>query len=97
MTTEAAITIPDGYTLHTENTSHILLPSNNEAFLNPIQEFNRDVSVACITVWSEEFDKVKEAKWQTRRSKKIAADVKRLKSESTAATESSISINKNLC
>jgi tRNA (guanine26-N2/guanine27-N2)-dimethyltransferase len=84
MATEAAITIPDGYTLHTENTSHILLPSTNEAFLNPIQEFNRDVSVACITTWSEELDKVKEAKWQSRRSKKTT-DVKRLKSECAAA------------
>jgi hypothetical protein len=83
MATDVAITIPDGYTLHTENTSHILLPSTNEAFLNPIQEFNRDISVACITTWSEELDKEKEAKWNSRQSRKAAgcSDKKRLKRE----------------
>src|ERR1700683_1189056 len=83
MATHVAITIPDGYTLHTENTSHILLPSTNEAFLNPIQEFNRDISVACITTWSEELDKEKEAKWNSRQSRKAAgcSDKKRLKRE----------------
>jgi len=87
MATEAPITIPDGYTLHTENTSHILLPSTNEAFLNPIQEFNRDISVACITTWSEEWNKAKEVKWQERRSKKTGSGSgkKRLKSQSTGA------------
>lgn len=67
------ITIPDGFTLHTENTSSILLPSTNEAFLNPVQEFNRDLSVACIRVWSEELNKTKEIKWrqmQERKAKK---------------------------
>jgi tRNA (guanine26-N2/guanine27-N2)-dimethyltransferase len=87
MATDAPITIPDGYTLHTENTSHILLPSTNEAFLNPIQEFNRDISVACITTWSEEWNKAKEAKWQERRSKKTASGSgkKRLKSQCVSA------------
>jgi tRNA (guanine26-N2/guanine27-N2)-dimethyltransferase len=69
MATGAAITIPDGYTLHTENTSHVLLPSTNEAFLNPIQEFNRDLSVACIRTWSEDLDKAKEAKWIQKQQK----------------------------
>ena len=91
MAAEATVTIPDGYTLHTENTSRILLPSTNEAFLNPIQEFNRDISVACITTWSEDLDKAKESKWQERRSKKLntagGSDKKRLKSESAAALE----------
>ncbi|KAF9242127.1 N2,N2-dimethylguanosine tRNA methyltransferase-domain-containing protein [Melanogaster broomeanus] len=49
--------------LHTENDSHILLSSKDEAFLNPVQEFNRDVSVACIRVWSEEMDREKKEKW----------------------------------
>lgn len=84
--TSAPIIIPDGYTLHTENTSHVLLPSTNEAFLNPIQEFNRDLSVACIRTWSEELDKAKQARWmqnQQRRSKKAEAgsDKKRVKSK----------------
>ena len=63
------VTIPEGYALHTENTSFILLPTENEAFLNPVQEFNRDLSVACIRVWSEELNKVKEAKWRRTRER----------------------------
>jgi tRNA (guanine26-N2/guanine27-N2)-dimethyltransferase len=72
MTTDsdsAVITVPNGFTLHTENTSHILL-SSNEAFLNPVQEFNRDISVACIRVWSEEMAKTKEKLWQEKRDRK---------------------------
>ena len=63
------IEIPDGFRLHTENTSHILL-SSDEAFLNPVQEFNRDLSVACIRVWSEEMDSVKKARWRKAQEKK---------------------------
>ncbi|KAJ7109415.1 tRNA methyltransferase [Mycena epipterygia] len=62
------ITIPDGFTLHTENNSHILL-SSNEAFLNPVQEFNRDTSVACIRVWSEQLHNSKKEKWQLAQEK----------------------------
>jgi tRNA (guanine26-N2/guanine27-N2)-dimethyltransferase len=72
------ITVPEGFALHTENTSHILISSKGEAFLNPVQEFNRDLSVACIRVWSEELNREKEAKWkqaQERRAKRDA-DVK---------------------
>ncbi|KAJ6596931.1 tRNA methyltransferase [Mycena vulgaris] len=64
------ITIPDGFKLHTENTSHILL-SSNEAFLNPVQEFNRDTSVACIRVWSEELHNSKKEKWRLGREKQL--------------------------
>ncbi len=59
----AAIEVPPGFKLHTENTSHILLPENNEAFLNPVQEFNRDLSVACIRTWAAERAKSQESKW----------------------------------
>ena len=69
MSTDSTITVPDGFTLHTENTSHILL-SSNEAFLNPVQEFNRDISVACIRVWSEDMAKAKERVWVAKRDKK---------------------------
>jgi tRNA (guanine26-N2/guanine27-N2)-dimethyltransferase len=81
----SSITVPDGFALHTENTSHILLPTSNEAFLNPVQEFNRDMSVACITVWSEELNRFKEERWrqtQERHEKKgkDGPDAKRSKS-----------------
>ena len=63
------IEVPPGFRLYTENTSHILL-SSDEAFLNPVQEFNRDLSVACIRVWSEELNRTKEEKWRKAQSKK---------------------------
>jgi tRNA (guanine26-N2/guanine27-N2)-dimethyltransferase len=71
----SSVTVPEGFTLHTENTSHILISSKEEAFLNPVQEFNRDLSVACIRVWSEELNREKEVKWkqaQERRAKREA-------------------------
>ncbi|KAF8197457.1 N2,N2-dimethylguanosine tRNA methyltransferase [Pholiota molesta] len=82
-TNVAGIDIPDGMRLHTENTSHILLDAN-EAFLNPVQEFNRDMSIACIRVWSEELNKVKEERW--RKSEERKANQKRApKSAKTTA------------
>ncbi|KNZ71784.1 N(2),N(2)-dimethylguanosine tRNA methyltransferase [Termitomyces sp. J132] len=91
MSTASNIVVPDGFTLHTENTSHILLESN-KAFLNPVQEFNRDTSVACIRVWSEELNKSKEERWrqhQEKRAKKQKGGVakKRKESEETPARE----------
>ena len=76
---QPTIEVPPGFTLHTENTTHILLPSDNGAFLNPVQEFNRDLSVACIRVWSEEWNRAKEAKWRTAQEKKAKKPEKRLK------------------
>ena len=67
----SSVTVPDGFTLHTENTSHILLPSSNEAFLNPVQEFNRDLSVATIRVWSDVLNRTKEERWRQTQEKKL--------------------------
>ncbi|KAK0503296.1 tRNA methyltransferase [Armillaria luteobubalina] len=69
MSTGPSLVVPDGFTLHTENTSHLLL-SSNEAFLNPVQEFNRDLSVACIRTWSEELNLLKETRWKQAQEKK---------------------------
>ena len=76
------IEVPAGFTLHSENTTHILLPSDNGAFLNPIQEFNRDLSVACIRVWSEEWNRAKEARWIATQEKKVKKPEKRFKGTS---------------
>lgn len=65
-----SIVVPDGFVLHTENTAHLLLPDSNGAFLNPVQEFNRDMSIACITTWSERLNETKEAKWTEKMKKK---------------------------
>jgi tRNA (guanine26-N2/guanine27-N2)-dimethyltransferase len=70
--TLTGIEIPDGFKLYTENTS--LLISSDEAFLNPVQEFNRDLSVACIRVWSEEMNSAKEARWRKAQEKKAKHD-----------------------
>ncbi|KIY72133.1 N2,N2-dimethylguanosine tRNA methyltransferase [Cylindrobasidium torrendii FP15055 ss-10] len=57
-----AKTVPEGFKLHEENSTSILVAG--EAFLNPVQEFNRDLSVACITAWSELFNAEKEETWK---------------------------------
>ncbi|KAF5358340.1 hypothetical protein D9756_001542 [Leucocoprinus leucothites] len=62
-TATSSVEVPDGFRLHTENTSQILL-SANDAFLNPVQEFNRDMSVACIRTWSEDRNREKEEAWR---------------------------------
>lgn len=56
--------IPEGFTLHTENSARILLPATDEAFLNPVQEINRDLSVACIRIWGDLREKEREGKWR---------------------------------
>jgi hypothetical protein len=73
------IEVPHWFHPSSENTTHILLPSDNGAFLNPVQEFNRDLSVACIRVWSEEWNRAKEAKWRATQEKKAKKPEKRLK------------------
>ncbi|KAF7793124.1 hypothetical protein EIP86_004233 [Pleurotus ostreatoroseus] len=86
MTTQAevppTITVPEGFRLHSENTSHILLPDDNGAFLNPVQEFNRDMSVACIRTWGEQTNEFKKQKWEQareRKAQKLANRAKRQK------------------
>ena len=76
---QPTIEVPPGFTLHSENTTHILLPSDNGAFLNPVQEFNRDLSVACIRVWSEEWNRAKETRWRAAQEKTVKRPEKRLK------------------
>jgi tRNA G26 N,N-dimethylase Trm1 len=83
---QPTIEVPPGFTLHSENTTHILLPSDNGAFLNPVQEFNRDLSVACIRVWSEEWNRAKEARWTAAQQKKAKRPEKRLKGVSILAS-----------
>lgn len=68
------VTVPDGFTLHSENSAHILLPNDNGAFLNPIQEFNRDLSVACITAWGNETNEIKKKRREVALAKKAKKD-----------------------
>ena len=48
----------------------------NEAFLNPVQEFNRDLSIACIRTWSEMREKERQAKREAGRARKRAKAAK---------------------
>ncbi|KZV90233.1 N2,N2-dimethylguanosine tRNA methyltransferase, partial [Exidia glandulosa HHB12029] len=65
-----SIVVPDGFTLHVENSASILLPQRTDAFINPIQEFNRDLSVACISVWADEYNRAKQQKLQAKQEKR---------------------------
>ncbi|KAG9027167.1 RNA methyltransferase tRNA(m5U54)methyltransferase [Tulasnella sp. JGI-2019a] len=57
------VEVPTGFKLHTESSASILLPDTADTFLNPVQEFNRDLSIACIRVWSEDLNEKKRGKW----------------------------------
>lgn len=46
-------TVPPGYKAHTESSTTILVPEANTAFLNPVQQYNRDLSIAVIRAWNE--------------------------------------------
>lgn len=65
-----SVTVPDGFRVYTENGARLLLPQANQAFLNPVQEFNRDLSVAAIRVWSEQLNKIKQQKWENKQKGK---------------------------
>jgi hypothetical protein len=69
-TDEPLSNIPEGFTVFKENTARILLPDKADAFLNPVQEFNRDLSVAVIRTWSEELAAEKEARFLATRKRK---------------------------
>jgi tRNA (guanine26-N2/guanine27-N2)-dimethyltransferase len=62
--------IPDTHRPHTERTTTILLPKDSSAFLNPVQEYNRDLSVSVIRAWNEERKERLENAWRERRNKK---------------------------
>lgn len=80
--TQPDIVVPEGFRLHTENTSHILLPNNNEAFLNPVQEFNRDLSTACIHTWGNLTNEEKKRKWELKQARRAEGVPKNKKQKS---------------
>lgn len=47
------------YNTVTEGQATILFPKKNEVFYNPVQQFNRDMSIAAIRTWSEIFNQEK--------------------------------------
>lgn len=85
--------IPEGYLLHTESTTSILLPTSSlgstklksttsekeqkDVFLNPVQEYNRDLSIVAIRTWSEIFAREKSEIWDSKRKKRGGKGKKR--------------------
>lgn len=59
----------DGFLVKRENSTSILVPEEAVAFFNPVQEFNRDLSVACIRTWAERSDREREKRWKERGEK----------------------------
>lgn len=55
--------IPPDHREHTEGTTTIIIPNENLAFLNPVQQYNRDLSVAVIRAWSEMRQEEAEARY----------------------------------
>ncbi|KAG0041419.1 RNA methyltransferase tRNA(m5U54)methyltransferase [Gryganskiella cystojenkinii] len=68
---------PAGFKKVTEGQATILFPDTNEVFYNPIQEFNRDISIAAIRTWDEIFQEERRAKVDAKKARKDAADAKR--------------------
>ncbi|KAG0237884.1 tRNA methyltransferase 1 [Actinomortierella wolfii] len=82
--------VPEGFKKVTEGKATILFPDTNEVFYNPIQEFNRDISIAAIRTWDELNREEIEAKRDAKRAKKQAAMAARMKKKEateSAATE----------
>ena len=75
--------IPPDHKPHTESTTTILVPTAQTAFLNPVQQYNRDLSVAVIRAWNEMRCEELEAKWNDRRAKGIGKKKKKGKGRPT--------------
>lgn len=59
----SGITLGEHESAFRENSATIVMPSAEAAFLNPVQEFNRDLSTLTIRTWSERFDAEKKARF----------------------------------
>jgi len=62
--------VPQGFSPHTERNATILLPVQDKPFLNPIQEYNRDLSVAVIRHWAQTREREVKAKWDQKKAKR---------------------------
>lgn len=69
----------------TEGAATILFPSANEVFYNPVQQFNRDLSILGIRAWSKTFIDAKREKMQ-RHSQARSAKKRKMFHENSAAT-----------
>jgi len=67
----SSVVVPEGFRVHKERGASLLLSDGNEAFLNPVQQFNRDLSVASIRVWSEQMNEVKKKRWYGKQKRNL--------------------------
>lgn len=58
---------PVGYTVHREASAEVLLADGRDVFINPIQEFNRDLSSLTIRTWSELVNEEKQLAWERKK------------------------------
>ncbi|KAK4693858.1 tRNA (guanine26-N2/guanine27-N2)-dimethyltransferase, partial [Phenoliferia sp. Uapishka_3] len=70
--------VPANFVVHTESTTSILFAAPQTTgpapvFLNPVQEYNRDLSIVAIRTWSEQRQKDKAAAWEKSVRKKEAS------------------------
>lgn len=93
--TSSTRAVPSGYTIHRESTTEVLLAEDRDVFINPIQEFNRDLSTLAIKTWSELFDKEKEQKWQQRKEQRGLQKNKKRKHEENGSDECNGATNSN--
>ncbi|WFD36276.1 methylamine--glutamate N-methyltransferase [Malassezia cuniculi] len=63
-----------------ENSATIVMPSKAAAFLNPVQEFNRDLSTLAIITWSERLDAEKRQRFIDRKRRR-GPEAKRARTE----------------
>lgn len=70
--TSSSKPIPAGLTPYTEQSTTILLPDDNTAFLNPVQQFNRDLSISVISTWGKVWQEEGRKDWEDKRVKKLA-------------------------
>ncbi|KAM0751875.1 N2,N2-dimethylguanosine tRNA methyltransferase [Meredithblackwellia eburnea MCA 4105] len=80
---ESARPAPAGFVVHTESTTSILFASPTTTgpapvFLNPVQEYNRDLSVAAIRTWATRRAREKTVEWEKGLKKRKA---KRMRKE----------------
>ncbi|KAG0258329.1 RNA methyltransferase tRNA(m5U54)methyltransferase [Mortierella polycephala] len=68
---------PKGFKKVTEGKATILFPDTNEVFYNPIQEFNRDISIAAIRTWDEIFQEERAVKLAEKKARREANAAKR--------------------
>lgn len=73
--------VPAGYKVHREASAEVLLAEGRDVFINPIQEFNRDLSTLTIRTWSELVNEEKQAKWERKKQNAALTKGKKRKHE----------------